>query len=383
MRASFEGTEHTIAPPRRADARADARLDARADAERAPLRMHAPRPARELVSVDCQPWDLPDPSSLLPLPSSLGARVSLETGLASLSPPGLTPALQGAHAPWPGGEAAPLDAPRARPVRAAVDYDVDKRGPVRAFSPVGGLNFHPAHMLPPEPEPEHMQREAFSPVKRGGGIESPLEPGHTTVFIGDSAEDMLRRAAAAPGGPLDNAEWFTRHSGVGGSPSARGGSPSRARLEEHGPYGLQASVFAPHSAFAQSAASQQLRSSKSSGDIAYKLALGTSPLLAGAGRSPNPMLESAGLARPPVAYGKRAKLPKLEWQPPAPQTGSIDPLSVVEWSTASASPSKAEFALGPPVLRPSEPEASWLAQALNVSLSPSKGRDLAQPVNFS
>ena len=78
-----------------------------------------------------------------------------------------------------------------------------------------------------------------------------------------------------------------------------------------------------------------------------------------------------------------AMLPKLEWQPPAPQTGSIDPLSVVEWSTASASPSKAEFALGPPVLRPSEPEASWLAQTANVSLSPSKCRDLAQPVNFS
>ena len=117
------------------------------------------------------------------------------------------------------------------------------------------------------------------------------------------------------------------------------------------------------------------------GDIAYKLALGTNSLLGG--RSPNPMLESTALARPPVAYGKRTKLPKLEWQPPAPQTGSIDPLSVVEWSTASAAPSKLEFALGPPVLRPSEPEANWLAQAPNLSLSPSKYRDLAQPVHFS
>ena len=378
LRASFDGTEHTISPPRRADVRADA--------ERAPLRLHAPRPARALVSVNVQPTflsepsSLPDPSSLLPQPSPLGARASLSHGLVSLSH-GLTPPLQGPHAPGPGEEAAPLDAPRARSVRAAVDYDIDPRGPVRAFSPVGGLNFLPAHMLPPEPpEPEHMQREAFSPISPQIGDIGEIEP-HKTVFIGDSAEDMLRRAAAAPGGPLDNAEWFTRHSGVGGSPLALGGSPSRARLEEHGPYSLQASVFAPHSAFAQHPASHQLRLSKSSGDIAYKLALGTNPLLAG--RSPNPMLESTALARPPVAYGKRAKLPKLEWQPPAPQTGSIDPLSAVEWSTASAAPSKLEFALGPPVLRPSEPEANWLAQAPNLSLSPSKCRDLAQPVHFS
>ena len=149
----------------------------------------------------------------------------------------------------------------------------------------------------------------------------------------------------------------------GGSPSARGGSPSRARNEEYGPYSLQASVFAMHSAFAQppSPASHRLRLSKSSGDIAYKLSLGTSPLLAG--RSPSPMPEGAALSRPPLAYGKRpkptSKLPKLEWQPPAPQHipqhGSIDALSVVEWSTAAAPPSKVEFALGPPVLRPSEP----------------------------
>ena len=211
---------------------------------------------------------------------------------------------------------------------------------------------------------------------------------------------MLRRAAAAPGGPLDNAEWFKQHSGnpdlnpqphphphphpnpkpkpnsrsrasPGGSPSARGGSPSRARNEEYGPYSLQASVFATHSAFAQqpSPASHRLRLSKSSGDIAYKLSLGTSPLLAG--RSPSPMLEGAALSRPPLAYGKRpkptSKLPKLEWQPPAPQHipqhGSIDALSGVEWSTAAAPPSKVEFALGPPVLRPSEPEPEGEAPA--------------------
>ena len=126
-----------------------------------------------------------------------------------------------------------------------------------------------------------------------------------------------------------------------------------------------------HSAFAQppSPASHRLRLSKSSGDIAYKLSLGTSPLLAG--RSPNPMLEGAALSRPPLAYGKRpkptSKLPKLEWQPPAPQHipqhGSIDALSVVEWSTAAAPPSKVEFALGPPVLRPSEPEGEGEAPA--------------------
>ena len=157
----------------------------------------------------------------------------------------------------------------------------------------------------------------------------------------------------------------------GGSPSARGGSPSRARNEEYGPYSLQASVFAMHSAFAQppSPASHRLRLSKSSGDIAYKLSLGTSPLLAG--RSPSPMPEGAALSRPPLAYGKRpkptSKLPKLEWQPPAPQHipqhGSIDALSVVEWSTAAAPPSKVEFALGPPVLRPSEPEPEGEAPA--------------------
>ena len=123
--------------------------------------------------------------------------------------------------------------------------------------------------------------------------------------------------------------------------------------------------------FAQqpSPASHRLRLSKSSGDIAYKLSLGTSPLLAG--RSPNPMLESTALSRPPVAYGKRpkhiSKLPKLEWQPPAPQHipqhGSIDPLSVVEWSTAATPPSKVEFALGPPVLRPSELEPEGEAPA--------------------
>ena len=355
LRASFGGAEHTISPPRLADVRADA--------ERAPLRVHAPRPARALVSVDIQPPSLPDPSSLLPLPSPLGSRSSLSPGIASPSP-----ALQGPHTHGPGEKATPLDAPRARPVRAAVDYAIDQRGPVRAFSA------------------GHLQREAFSPISPTGEIgemDPPLQLGHKTVFIGDSAEDMLRRAAAAAGGPLDNAEWFTRHSGVGGSPSALGGSPSRARPEEYGPYSLQASVFAPHSAFAQHPTSHQLRHSKSSGDIAYRLSLGTNPLLAG--RSPNPMLESTGLSRPPAAYGKRAKLPKLEWQPPAPQAGSIDPLSVVDWSTASAAPSKVEFALGPPVLRPSEPEpeASWLAQARNVSLSPNKCRDLAQPVNFS
>ena len=157
----------------------------------------------------------------------------------------------------------------------------------------------------------------------------------------------------------------------GGSPSARGGSPSRARNEEYGPYSLQASVFAMHSAFAQppSPASHRLRLSKSSGDIAYKLSLGTSPLLAG--RSPSLMPEGAALSRPPLAYGKRpkptSKLPKLEWQPPAPQHipqhGSIDALSVVEWSTAAAPPSKVEFALGPPVLRPSEPEPEGEAPA--------------------
>ena len=83
------------------------------------------------------------------------------------------------------------------------------------------------------------------------------------------------------------------------------------------------------------------------------------------------MLESTALSRPPVAYGKRpkhiSKLPKLEWQPPAPQHipqhGSIDPLSVVEWSTAAAPPSKVEFALGPPVLRPSELEPEGEAPA--------------------
>ena len=126
-----------------------------------------------------------------------------------------------------------------------------------------------------------------------------------------------------------------------------------------------------HSAFAQqpSPASHRLRLSKSLGDITYKLSLGTSPLLAG--RSPNPMLESGALSRPPVAYGKRpkhtSKLPKLEWQPPAPehvpQHGSIDPFSVVEWSTAAAPTSKVEFALGPPVLRPSEPEPGGEAPA--------------------
>jgi len=130
-------------------------------------------------------------------------------------------------------------------------------------------------------------------------------------------------------------------------------------------------VFAMHSAFAQppSPASHRLRLSKSSGDIAYKLSLGTSPLLAG--RSPSPMPEGAALSRPPLAYGKRpkptSKLPKLEWQPPAPQHipqhGSIDALSVVEWSTAAAPPSKVEFALGPPVLRPSEPEPEGEAPA--------------------
>ena len=64
---------------------------------------------------------------------------------------------------------------------------------------------------------------------------------------------------------------------------------------------------------------------------------------------------------------REGKLPKLEWQPPEPQHipqhGSIDSLSVVEWSNAAAPPSKVEFALGPPVLRPSEPEPEGEAPA--------------------
>ena len=87
LRASFDGTEHTIShtisTPRRADVRADA--------ERAPLRLHAPLPARALVSVNIQPSFLPepsflpDPSSLLPQPSPPGARARVR-GLPALGP---------------------------------------------------------------------------------------------------------------------------------------------------------------------------------------------------------------------------------------------------------------------------------------------------------
>jgi len=99
-----------------------------------------------------------------------------------------------------------------------VDRVSDQHGPVRAFTPAGGLSALPARLVlphePPElgddnqpPDLEHLQREAFSPIAPAVGETSPISPTispispHKTVFIGDSAEGMLRvrvRVRASP-----------------------------------------------------------------------------------------------------------------------------------------------------------------------------------------